>query len=312
MNYRTLGKTGLKVSVVGYGGSSLGAVFHSICESEAIRSVHIAIDHGINFIDTAPTYGATTAETVLGKALQEIPRDQYLLATKVGRYGSNAEVSDFSATHVLQGLDESLARLKVEYVDVIQVHDVECRHLPIIIKETIPALRCAQAAGKARFVGITGLALPPLLRVARATEIDLIHSNGHYCLNDDTLGEILPELQKMDLGIINSAPRAMRLLTNEGPPTWHPAPELVRAKCAEAADYCRRRGINFGKLALQFSVREPAIHCNIIGTANPRRVVENILDASRPANRELLAAVLEILRPIHNLSWQGEQPEHKA
>ena len=293
MNYRTLGKTGLKVSVVGYGGPSRGGVFQSTGESEAIRSVHLALDHGINFIDTSPTYGATTVETLLGKALQDIPRDQYLLATKVGRYGSNAEVFDFSAKGVMQGLEEGLARLKVEFVDVVQVHDVECRHLSVIIEETIPALRCAQAAGKARFVGITGIALPPLLCIARSTEIDLVQARGGYCLNDDTLDEVLPEFQRMDLGIINSAPLAMRLLTNEGPPGGHPAPELVKAKCAEAADYCRRRGINLGMLALQFSVCEPAIHCNIIGTANPRHVVENIRDASRPANRELLAAVLD-------------------
>jgi L-galactose dehydrogenase len=76
MKYHTLGKTGLKVSRLAFGGSSLGSVFKAIDEHEGIRAVHVAIDHGINLIDTAPYYGATKAETVLGKALREIPRDQ--------------------------------------------------------------------------------------------------------------------------------------------------------------------------------------------------------------------------------------------
>ena len=87
MKYRPLGTTGLDVSVLAFGGSSLGGAFGDIDEAEGIRAVHTALDHGINLIDTAPFYGLTTAETVLGKALREIPREKYFLATKVGRYG---------------------------------------------------------------------------------------------------------------------------------------------------------------------------------------------------------------------------------
>src|SRR5215213_3667297 len=87
MEYRALGHTGLKVSALSFGGSSLGGVFHNINEADGIRTVHVALDGGVNFIDTSPYYGITRAETVLGKALKEIARDRYLLATKVGQYG---------------------------------------------------------------------------------------------------------------------------------------------------------------------------------------------------------------------------------
>mgnify|MGYP002228976222 CR=1 FL=1 len=84
MEYRELGKTGLKVPVLSYGASSLGGVFHSIKESEAIQSVFTAVEHGLNFIDVSPYYGHYKAETVLGKALKELPRESFILSTKVG------------------------------------------------------------------------------------------------------------------------------------------------------------------------------------------------------------------------------------
>jgi L-galactose dehydrogenase len=310
MEYRVVEKLGVKISAMGFGGSSLGGVFRDIDEAEAIRSVHVALDHGINLIDTAPYYGATRAEMVLGRALDGVPRDHYLLATKVARYGPDAADFDFSAARVLKSLDESLERLRVDYVDFIQVHDIEFGHIPQIIHETIPALRRAQEAGKVRFVGITGLHLNLLLRVIQQVAVDQIQSYCHYCLNDDALTDFIPEFQKRQLAIFNSAPLAMRLLSNEGPPDWHPAPAEVRRRCAEAAEFCRQHGTDIGKLALQFSMSEPSIHTNIVGSASPRRVFENIRIASAPVNRSILSAVLAILRPIHNVSWKSGLSEN--
>src|SRR4051812_34337649 len=105
MHYRPLGRTGLHVSVLGFGASPLGGVFGAIDESECRRAVHAALDLGINFIDVAPYYGATKAETVLGRALKGVKRDRYFLATKVGQYGDGE--FDFSAARVTRSLDES-------------------------------------------------------------------------------------------------------------------------------------------------------------------------------------------------------------
>src|SRR5689334_11050355 len=106
MEYRELGKTGLKVSALGFGASSLGGVFRPITETDAIRTVNVALDGGINFIDVAPYYGLTKAETMLGKALRDISRDRYFLSTKVGRYGSEPKDFDFSAARVTRSIDE--------------------------------------------------------------------------------------------------------------------------------------------------------------------------------------------------------------
>ncbi|MEA3188094.1 MAG: hypothetical protein QOD99_1924, partial [Chthoniobacter sp.] len=257
MKYRTLGSTGLEVSVLGLGGSSLGGAFRDIDEQEGVRTVHVAIDHGINLIDTAPFYGLTKAETVLGKALREIPREKYLLATKVARHGYKEEDFDFSAERVTRSVDESLERLGVDHVDFIQVHDVEFGSIKQIIEETIPALRKVQAAGKARYVGITCLPVTLFRQVMDEVEVDQIQSYCRYCLNDTALADLLPYLKEKGVAIFNSAPLAMRLLSDEGPPEWHPAPTEVRAKCAEAARFCRDWGTSLGKLALQFSAANP-------------------------------------------------------
>jgi L-galactose dehydrogenase len=310
MHYRTLGKTGLKVSALAYGGSSLGSVFHDIDESEGIRSVHVALDHGINFIDTAPFYGLTKAETVLGKALKEIRRDRFILATKVARFGYKQENFDFSGARALSSIDESLRRLNIDHIDLIQVHDMEFGNLDQIVSETLPALRQAQKQGKVRFVGITGLPFKTLNHVLARAEVDCLQSYCHYCLNDTALADHLPGLQQLNVGIINSAPLAMRLLSNEGPPQWHPAPEALRAKCAEAAAHCRQRGTDLAKLALQFSLANPAIHTNVVGTASPARVLDNLKQIADPLDETLLREVQTILRPVHNLTWPSGRPEN--
>lgn len=310
MQTRTLGATGVQVSALAYGGSSLGSAFRAIDEAEGIRSVHVVLDHGINLIDTAPYYGATTAETVLGKALKTVARDRYILATKVARYGPNLADFDFSAARVTRSVDESLARLGVDYVDFIQVHDMEFGDLDQIVNETIPALRAVQAAGKARFVGISCLPVRLFKHVLDRVAVDQIQSYCHYCLNDTALADLLPYLRSKGVGIFNSAPLAMRLLSTEGPPAWHPAPAALRSACAEAAALCRARGTDLGKLALQFAMANPEIHTHIVGTASPARVLQNLTDAAAPLDQELLADVLRILAPVHNLTWSSGRPEN--
>ena len=310
MEYRQLGSTGLQVSALGFGGSSLGNAFREIDEAEGVRTVHVAIDHGINLIDTAPFYGLTKAETVLGKALREVPRDKYLLATKVARYGFKEKDFDFSAARVTRSVDESLARLGVDHIDFIQVHDMEFGSVEQIVNETIPALREVQALGKARFVGITCLPLKLFRQVMDQVEVDQVQSYCHYCLNDTALADLLPYLRGKGVAVFNSAPLAMRLLSDDGPPDWHPAPEAVRAKCAEAARYCREHGTDLGKLALQFSVANQDIPTHIVGTANPNRILQNIREAEEPLDASLLAAVQAILRPIHNVTWPSGHAEN--
>ena len=233
-----------------------------------------------------------------------------ILATKVARYGYKEADFDFSAERVTRSIDESLARLGVDHVDFIQVHDMEFGRVEQIIHETVPALREVQRAGKARFVGITCLPVHLFREVMDRVEVDQIQSYCHYCLNDTALAGLLPYLSEKGVAVFNSAPLAMRLLSVDGPPDWHPAPETVRAKCAEAAGFCRERGTDLGKLALQFSVANKDIPTHIVGTASPRRILQNIREIEEPIDGELLAQVQRILAPTYNVTWPSGRPEN--
>ena len=304
-----LGQTGLVLSPIGLGASSLGGgVFGPVEEQDAIRTVHLALDRGVRLIDVAPFYGDTRAETVLGKALRGVPRDRYVLATKVGRYG-NTEF-DFSSERVLQSMDESLQRLGVDYVDLIQAHDVEYGDLRQIESETIPALHRLVDEGKARFLGATGYPLKPLRQLAEHVQLDTVLSYNHLSLNDTTLLDALPVFAAKEIGVINAAPLSQGLLTNRGTPSWHPAHDAVKNACAAAAKLVRNLGSDIAKLAIQFSTRQPGVATTLIGTADPQELERNLQWATEPLDEELLALVQSKLAPIHNITWKTGRPEN--
>src|SRR5580698_857795 len=226
MEYRTLGRTGLRVSKLGFGGSPLGNEFGETDPSEAERAVHCAIDLGINYFDTAPYYGRTLAETRLGAAL-EGRRDKVVLGTKCGRY--DVSQFDFSAARIRASIDESLTRLRTDYLDVFIAHDVEFVSRAQIVEEAIPTMRELQRLGKTRFIGISGLQLNMLRKVAEAAAVDVILSYCRYNLLITDMDELLtPFAMEHGVGLINASPLAMGMLTKQGPPAWHPAPAELR------------------------------------------------------------------------------------
>jgi L-galactose dehydrogenase len=309
MIYRTLGCTELRVSALSYGASPLGSVFREIDEAEGIRTVHTALDLGINFIDVSPYYGSTRAESVLGRALATVPREAYFLATKVGRYGP--EAFDFSAARVTASVDESLRRLQVEHIDLIQCHDIEFGSLDQVVEETLPALRRLREQGKVRFIGITGYPLSIFRYVADRTEVDTILSYCRYSLNDTALETLIPYLQQKGAGIISASPLSMGLLTERGAPEWHPAPVELKQACARAAEHCRRRGVDIAQLALQFAVANEAIATTLVGTASPENLRKNAAWIEHVPDPELLAEVRTILAPVQDLTWPTGRPENQ-
>ncbi|PQV63761.1 L-galactose dehydrogenase [Abditibacterium utsteinense] len=308
MQNRTLGKTGLQVSVLGYGASPLGGVFGEVNQGEGMRCVHRALDLGINFIDVSPYYGLTKAETVLGKALKTVSRERYILATKVGRYAENE--FDFSAARVTKSVDESLSRLGVDCVDLIQCHDIEFGDLNQIVEETLPALQKIVAAGKARFIGVTGLPLRVFEVVNARAEIDTILSYCRFCLQDESLLSIAPLLEEKNVGIINASPLSMGLLTPQGPPDWHPAPPEVKAACARAAAHCAQKGRDIAQLALQWALVEPRVATTLVGTSRVENIEKNVRWAQEPLDEELLAEVRAILAPVQGQTWPSGRPEN--
>jgi L-galactose dehydrogenase len=305
---RLLGNTGLNLPVLSFGASSLGQEFRAVDLNEALRCVPLAIELGMNFIDTSPFYGRGTSECLLGFALRGIPREHYVLGTKLGRYGKNH--FDFSARRVVESVDLSLERMGVEYLDICLCHDIEFVEMSQIVEETLPALRKVQQQGKVRFVGISGYPMNIFKYVLERTPLDVTLSYNHYTLQNTMYADLVPYLQAKGVGIMNAAPFSARLLSNATLPPWHKATPRVREVASQAAAHCTARGSDIAKLALQFSIAHPAMTTCVTGSANPERLREWARWAAEPIDQQLLDEVLAILKPIHNWCYVEGRPEN--
>lgn len=307
MEYREIGRTGMKVSALSFGASSLGSVFRETRESEAIAAVHTAIDLGMNFIDVSPYYGHYKAETVLGKALREIPRDKYYLSTKVGRYGKDGvNTWDYSARRATESVYESMERLGIDHIDLINVHDIEFADLNQVVGETLPALVELRDKGVVSHVGITDLQLENLKWVidhAAPGTVESILNFCHFTLNDDKLLDYLDYFGQRGIGVINASPLSMGLLSRRGVPAWHPAPKALVEACRRAVEYCDAKGYPIEKLAMQYSVSEPRIATTLFSSANPENVAKNIAYVAEQPDRELIDEVKRIIGDQQRVSW---------
>ena len=305
---RDLGRTGLKLPILSFGASSLGQEFRPVDLNEALRSVRVALDLGMNFIDTSPYYGRGMSEVLLGVALRGVPRDSYILGSKLGRYDANH--FDFSAKRVVESVDVSLHRMGVEHLDIILCHDIEFVDMAQIVEETLPALRKVQQQGKVRFVGVSGYPMKMFRYVLDRAPLDVILSYNHYTLQNTMLAELVPYLKQKGVGILNAAPFSARLLTNAPLPPWHKATAEVRAVCRKAAEHCQKKGVDIAQLALQFSIRNADMTTCVTGSADPGRVAQWVEWAKQPLDQELLAEVRAILKPIHNWFYIEGRPEN--
>ena len=307
MEYKELGKTGLRVSKLGFGASSLGGVFHSFDEHRGIDAVFTAVEMGINYIDVSPHYGYYKAETVLGKALKEIPHEKYFLSTKVGRYGENGRNTwDYSAERVTRSVFERMERLNIDYVDVIYVHDIEFANLRQIADETLPALHELKRKGVVRHVGCTDLQLENLKWIVENTEpntVECVLNFCHYCLCDDKLQDFFDFFEQHNVGVISASPFSMGLLTERGVPAWHPAPKPLVSVCEEASRYCKELGYPIEKLAMQFAVSQPRIASTVFSTTRADNLRKNIAYIDEPIDWELVERVRNIIGDQQRVSW---------
>lgn len=300
----------MRLSQLGFGASSLGGVFHSIREQEGIEAVSAALEGGINFIDVSPYYGHLKAETVLGKALKELPRDKYYLSTKVGRYGKDGvNLWDYSARRAKESVYESMERLHIDHIDLINVHDVEFADLRQVVEETLPALVELRQEGVVGHVGITDLQPENLRWVIEHSEegtVESVLNFCHYCLNDDLLVEFLDFFEERGIGVINASPFSMGLLSTRGAPDWHPAPASLKEACARAAAYCEQQGYPIDKLAVQYSTcLNPRIASTLFSSASPANVRKNIAYVNEPIDPELVKKVQEIIGDQLRVRWKN-------
>jgi L-galactose dehydrogenase len=310
MQYNPLGNTGLKVSRISFGASSLSSVFHPVEEHDAIAAVHAALEAGINYFDVAPAYGGTKSETVLGKALKGIDRSKYFLSTKIGKYTDPNQYGkdelDYSEKRTRKSLRESAKRIGTDYFDIIHIHDIEYQnriHSNWALTEGLETLHKLKKEGQ---IGAVSFGIYPMdlwHRIFNDYEIDAALIHNHYCLNDDSLLELIPKAKEKGIGIINASPFASGLLTDRGPAVWHPANVQERAIFANAAKICQEFSVSISQLAMQFSSQNPDIPTTMFSSSNPKSVLRNIEWSEIPLDLELLAKVQEALKPVMNKQW---------
>jgi aryl-alcohol dehydrogenase-like predicted oxidoreductase len=309
MQTRPLGSTGLDVPILSFGASSLGQEFRPVRLDEALASVRTALDCGMNLIDTSPFYGRGMSEVLLGVALEGVPRRDYLLCTKLGRYDLGH--FDFSARRVAESVDVSLHRLRTDHLDIVLCHDVEFVPMQQIVDETLPALRRIQQAGKVRFVGFSGYPQKIFRFVCERAAVDCALNYNQYTLQNTRFAtETIPFLAARGVGVMNAGPFSARLLTDAPLPAWLKEPESVKAAARRAAELCRARGSNIAKLALQFALANPAIATTVAGSANPANVRAWAAWAAEPIDEELLREVRATFAPVQDVGHVEGLPEN--
>ncbi|QJD86843.1 aldo/keto reductase [Cohnella herbarum] len=264
MEYAIFGKTGLKVSKLGLGGAPLAGDFGKTDEGEVQLMIHEAIDSGINFIDTAPLYGGGESERRIGKAIAG-RRGQVVLASKATRFDMGF---DYETT--IRSVEDSLHRLKTEWIDILQLHDVETQPFELIANETIPALEKLRQDGKVRFIGVTTRDLPVLRKHMTTGKFDSIQFYARYMLMDHTAkDETIPLAKEMNMGVINGSVLGMGILADTPAPFLREDVRLEGINRMEQLAFLRKtepQGLI--EPAMRFSLSNPDIHVTLTGTSS--------------------------------------------
>lgn len=289
MEYRPLGASGLRVSVIGLGGNTFGRYTD---EAATARIVDAALDAGVNFFDTANIYNSGVSEEHLGKALKG-RREQAIIATKAGmRMGNGPNDTGSSRKHLISCAHASLRRLQTDYIDVFQIHAFDPR---TPLEESLSALNDLVRSGDARYIGCSNY---DAWRMTRALWISdrhgwapFISSQPEYnMLSRDIERELIPACLELGVGIIPYSPLAGGVLTGkyaggaapEGTRGYHNpqfAERLTPATLQVVAslnDWATGHGHSVGELALAWLAARPAVATVIAGVTRPEQVIANV------------------------------------
>jgi L-galactose dehydrogenase len=303
MTHSPLGRTGLNVSRLSLGGAQFGQQYGPVPTAQAAEVVYAAIDAGVNLIDTSAYYGKGTSEEILGEVLAGGRRQKVILCTKAGRL--DRRQFDFSPAGMRACVEGSLRRLRTDCVDVLLAHDIEfADDFERVFTDTADVLHRLKAEGKTRFVGMSCYPLGLLKVAIERCQLDVVISYCHFNLQDQTLlTELLPTAERHGVGVLNASPLGMGLLTNQGPPPWHPGSEEIKAACRAAAELCRTRGADVSVLGMQFCAGEPSISSTITGAATVNELRTNLRALAEPIDAGLLADIQAVLAPVRNRTW---------
>ncbi len=292
-----LGRSGVRVTRIGLGGGPIASLFTEVTEEQARATIDRAWDSGIRFFDTAPLYGHGLSEIRFGRALRGRPRGEFVIASKVGRllvplapdervesafvnHPPYRPVFDCSRDAIFRSVDESLARLGLDRIDILHVHDPDA-HFGDVIRHAYPALDSLRAQGVVRALGAGMNQWQMLARFARECDFDCFLLAGRYTLIDQSaLPELLPLCVRRNISIILGAPYNSGILATGARPgatfNYEAAPPEWIEKTRRAEKICERHGVPLKAAALQFPLRHPAVAAVIPGCRSAAEVGESV------------------------------------
>ena len=291
------------------GGGSIGGMHTPVMGEAAIAIVQRALQMGLRYVDTSPYYGYGESERLFGRALDGVPRDDFVISTKVGRvakpvesagdtrvYGTSPrphDVFDFSRDSVLRSLEESLRRLGLDRVDIALIHDPE-NHYEQALEGAYPALVDLRSKGVVRAIGVGTNYLEPLTRFARDGDPDCFLLAGRYTLLDQSgLIELLPLCEQKGIGVIVGGPYNSGVLASDLSPGaaffYEDAPPDVLERARRVKAVCDRHGVPIKAAALQFGLAHPAVVTTIPGPRSVAELEENFSLVQHPVPSDLWA-----------------------
>ena len=316
-----LGRTGLHLTRLALGGASIGGLFSAVDDESAVGTVRHAWDLGIRTFDTAPLYGYGASERRMGLALQDRPRDAYVLSTKVGRlvqhesaihpgadvdrqrlgseddaYYARAEplriVFDYSADGVRRSLEASLERLGLDRVDIALIHDPD-EHWREAIEGAWPALARLRAEGVVRAVGAGMNQAAMLARFARETDMDVILLANRYTLLDQTaLPTLLPVCMERGIAVLVGGVMNTGILADPRPGSrfdYGPAGADPVARAQRLAGICAQYDVPLRAAAIQFPLAHPAVASLVAGVRTIAHLDDYPAMMARPIPADLWA-----------------------
>ena len=308
-----LGRSELTATALSLGTSALGGLFAPVSAEEAHAVVASALDRGMRYVDTAPLYGFGRSEQLVGEALASVPRESYIISTKVGRLveddpadfeempegmwhdtGTRKVVLDFSRDAIRRSLVESLERLGLDYVDIAYIHDPD-DHLDQAITEAYPALVELRDEGLVRAIG-AGMNDPTALaRIVRATHPDCVLIAGRYTLLDQSAQqELLPLCSSEGVGVVVGGVFNSGILADPAPGArfdYAVADAAVMKRAQRIAATCAAYGVAISAAALQFPFRHPAVDAVLTGVRSASELDANIAGFDDPIPNELWHAL---------------------
>jgi D-threo-aldose 1-dehydrogenase len=319
-----LGRSGLSVTRLGFGGASIGGLFSAVQDDEAVDAVRHAWDIGIRSFDTAPLYGYGASERRVGAALRDRPRDAFVLSTKVGRLVRDVDaihsgadidrqaldgredafyirdrpvriVFDYSADGVRRSLEESLERLGLDRIDIALIHDPDDRW-QVAIDEAWPALERLRGEGVIGAVGAGMNQSSMLARFARETDMDVFLLAGRYTLLDQgALDELLPLCLDRGIAVLVGGVMNSGVLADPRPGSrfdYAPASDEILERARRLGEVCARHDVPLRAAAMQFPLAHPAVVSLVAGVRTP----SHLDDYPAMLGRAIPAALWDELR----------------